>query len=53
MDVQHDVGTGAHQILIAAFQSVSAEVRGCEGGALQHGAHRAIEDDDARIQCLN
>ena len=44
---QHHVGARHHQILIAAFQSRPAEIGRRKVGLLQHGAHRAIQDEDA------
>ena len=47
MNVENDVGTGDHQILVAAFEMRPAEILGGEIGLLQHGAHGAIQDEDA------
>ena len=47
MDSQHHVGPRDHQIFVAAFQVRSAEIGRREVRLLQHGAHRAIQDEDA------
>ena len=47
MDGEDHVRAGDDQILVAAFQMRPAEIRGREIHLLQHGAHRAIQDEDA------
>jgi hypothetical protein len=42
-----DVGPGDDQVLVAAFQLGVAEIGCAQVGLLQHGAHRAIQDQDA------
>ena len=47
MNSQHNIGPRDHEILVATFEVRSAEIRGGEILLLQHGAHRAIQDQDA------
>ena len=44
---EHHVGPGNHQILVAAFEVRPAEILRGQVGLLQHGAHGAIQDEDA------
>ncbi len=44
------VRAGLHQDFVAAFQGRSAEILGSEVAGLEHGAHGAIEHEDAGIQ---
>jgi hypothetical protein len=44
--IQHDVGPGPHQVLIASLERVAAEIRRPQIRPLQHCAHRAVENDD-------
>ena len=50
MNVEHDIGAGDDQVFVAAFEVRAAEIRGGEIGLLQHGAHGAIQDEDALAQ---
>ena len=47
---QHHVGPRLHQVLVAALERRSAEIRGREVPLLQHGAHGAVEDEDTLLQ---
>ena len=47
VDSQHHVRPGDHEILVAAFQMRAAEILRRQVLLLQHGAHRAIQDEDA------
>ena len=50
MDAEHHIGPRAHQVLVAAFQRRSAEVRGGQLLLLQHGPHGPVEDEDTLLQ---
>ena len=47
MDVEDDIGAGEDEILVAAFERGSAEIGGGEVALLEHGAHGAVEHEDA------
>ena len=47
MHVEDDVGTGEHEVLIAAFQLHTAEVFCGEIPSLKRSAGRPIEHEDA------
>ncbi len=54
MDVGHHVRPGEHQHIVVAAQIVpvrgetlAAKIRLGEAAALDHGAHRAVNDQDA------
>ena len=47
VDVEDDVGTGEDEMIVAAFERESAEIRGGEVALLDHGAHGAVEHEDA------
>ena len=52
MDVQHGVGPCAHQDFVTAFQRRAAEIGRAQARLLQHGAHGAVQAQDAPLQGL-
>ena len=50
VDAGNNVGAREYQILVAAFQVRAAEILGGQILLLQHGAHGAIQDEDALAQ---
>ncbi len=57
MDVGHHVGPGQHQHIVVTPQIVpvrsealATKIRFGEAAALDHGAHGAIDDQDALLQ---
>jgi len=53
MDIQNDVGAGSDQVFIASFESGSAKIRRRQVALLQHGAHRAIQHENALREQLS
>ena len=50
VDGEHDVGSCTRQILIAAFLHCPAKIGYRQLLALEHGAHCAVQDQDALLQ---
>ena len=53
MDRQHHVGARLHQDFVAALQRRPTEIRGREMLLLQHGAHGAVDDQNAGVEGMN
>ena len=52
VDAEDDVRPGAHQDFVAAFERRPAEIGRGEARLLQHGAHGAVQAQDAPVQGL-
>ncbi len=50
VDREHNLGLADDEILVATFELRAAEIRCSEIRLLQHGAHRAIQNQDAFAQ---
>ena len=47
VDIVDDVGAGFYEVLVAAFERGSTEIRSGKIAGLKHGAHGPVEGQDA------
>jgi hypothetical protein len=50
MDSEDDLGARADEHFVAAFELRAAKICGGQVLLLDHGAHGAVEDEDARVE---